>query len=470
MSIKNNLIGNKSFYRKVTAIVLPIIIQNTVTNVVNLLDNVMVGQVGTLEMSAVAIVNQLIFVFSLCIFGGFAGAGIFVAQFSGAGDEKGVRHCFRLKMYMGIIMFVIACIIFLTIPKELISLYLAEDTSPEDTAATLKYGLEYLNIMLIGLFPFMLSQGYGTTLRETGETRIPMIASVSAIGINLVFNYLLIFGNFGFPELGVAGAAIATVMARFAEAIFIIIFTHVRHTEYKFIKSAYRSFRIPGRLLADVTKKGMPLLINEFLWSMGMATLLQCYSVRGIQVVAASNIASTVSNLFNVVFLSIGSAISILVGQQLGANKTYEAKLTVSRMLTLAVATCVITGGLMAALSPFIPQLYNTEAAVKSLATSFLLVFASVMPFLAFSHGCYFTLRSGGKTIVTFLFDSVFTWCVCVPVAHFLSNYTGLNILVVYGIVQSLEIIKCIVGFILIKKGVWINNIIEKNVMVELDF
>ena len=138
-TLKNNLIGDRNFYRRVIAIVLPLIIQNTITNVVSLLDNVMVGSVGTLQMSAVAIVNQLIFVFNLCIFGGLAGAGIFSTQYAGAGDNDGVRHCFRMKVYIGSVMFILASIVFTLFDESLISSYLAEDTSPQDALATLGY-------------------------------------------------------------------------------------------------------------------------------------------------------------------------------------------------------------------------------------------------------------------------------------------------------------------------------------------
>ncbi len=460
--IKNNLIGDKAFYRRVIAIVLPMIIQNTVTNVVSLLDNVMVGLVGTLEMSAVAIVNQLIFVFNLCIFGGLAGAGIFSTQYAGAGDNDGIRHCFRAKTVIAILMFVIAAVVFLAFPKPLISMYLSENTTPNEAAATLGFAMDYFKIMIVGLLPFAVTQVYSSTLREVGETKLPMISSVVAILVNLVFNYLLIFGKLGFPKLGVAGAAIATVLSRYVEAAIIIIVTGIKRKRYKFIEGALRSLYIPKTLCKSIITKGTPLLINEFLWSAGMAILLQCYSVRGITVVAAVNISNTVNNLFNVVFLTMGNAVAIIVGQHLGANEIAKAKSSAWRLIALAVATCAVMGGAMAILAPFIPKVYNVEADVRSMATKLLYIVSVLMPVYAFAHNCYFTIRSGGRTVVTFLFDSVFTWGVVVPFAFVLANYTALSILPLYFAVQSLEFVKCLVGFILIKKGIWVRNIIEK--------
>ncbi|MBO5090406.1 MAG: MATE family efflux transporter [Clostridia bacterium] len=462
MKLKSTLIGTKEFYRRVFSIVVPMIIQNTITNVVSLLDNVMVGRIGTLQMSAVTIVNQLMFVFYLCIFGAMAGAGIFSTQFAGAGDNNGIRYCMRIKAIVGAVMTALAIGIFLILKQPLIEIYIAKDTLPADAAATLKYALDYIVIMLIGLLPFTAMQVYASTLRETGETKLPMVASIAAILVNLVFNYFLIFGKFGFPRLEVAGAAIATVLSRFVEAGIIIVATTLKRKKYPFIIGAFKSLYVPLNLCKKIITKGMPLLVNEFFWSSSMAVLLQCYSVRGIEVLSAVNISNTVNNLFNVVFLTMGNAVAIIVGQHLGANRIKEAKQSVWQLLTLSVGCCVVMGGIMMLLAPFIPHIYNTEAEVKQMATQFLFVVAALMPVFAFAHNCYFTLRSGGRTIITFLFDSAFSWMIMVPVAFILSKYTNMPIVPLYFTVQSLDIIKCIIGFIMVKKGIWIKNIIDK--------
>ncbi len=454
------LVGDRAFYMQVFSIVVPIIIQNTVSNVVNLLDNVMVGAVGTLEMSAVAIVNQLIFIFNLCIFGGLAGAGIFSTQYAGAKDEDGVRYCFRVKWMIAVAMFFAALAVFLTIPEMLIRLYLAEGTGAAEAAATLGFSMDYLRVMLWGLLPFAVAQIYAGTLREVGETKLPMVASIVGILTNLVFNYLLIFGHFGFPKWGVTGAAVATALSRYVEAAIIVVYTHRRSEHFSFIRRAYRSLFVPRALLADIGKRGMPLLVNEFFWSCGIALLLQCYSVRGLNVVAACNIASTVSNLFKAVFMSMGSAVAIMVGQDLGANRPDTAMQTTWRLIVLAAASNVIMGLLLAAAAPFIPLMYNTEAVVREMATELLFVIAVMMPVYAVVNCFYFTLRSGGRTVMTFIFDSGFTWGVCVPVAWVIAYMTDMTITPFYFIVQGLEMIKFVIGFILVKKGVWIRNIV----------
>ena len=461
-SLKSNIIGDRAFYSRVLSIVIPIIIQNTITNVVSLLDNVMVGRVGTLEMSAVAIVNQLLFVFYICIFGGLSGAGIFATQYAGAKDNEGVRSCFRIKLIIAFAMVALAMAVFIVMPDKLISLYLAKDTSPADLAATMGFARDYLKVMLWGLVPFAVSQVYSSTLRELGETKLPMISSIAAIVVNLIFNYFLIFGTFGFPKLGVVGAAIATALSRYVELAIVVIFTHKRSKEFVFIKGAYRSMKIPRSLVNDIIRRGMPLLVNEALWSAGMATLTQCYSVRGLDVVAAVNIATTVGNLFNVVFLSMGNAVAIMVGQHLGANEVEKAKQTAWRLIAATVAACVVMGAILAVCAPFIPRVYNTTDTVRHMATRFLFVIAAMMPVISFAHDCYFTIRSGGRTFLTLVFDSCFMWFIAVPLAAVLANFTALPIIELYLVIQLLEVVKGAIGFVLVQKGIWIRNIIDK--------
>lgn len=458
---KATLIGGRNFYAKVFTIVFPIIIQNTVTNVVSLLDNIMVGRIGTLEMSAVAIVNQLIFVFALCIFGGLSGAGIFSAQYAGARDNDGIRRCMRMKLYIGLLMFTVCAAVFLLFSDNLISAYLAKDTLPETASATLGFGKEYLNIMVIGLFPFMLTQVYSNTLREAGETRFPMIASLVAVAVNLIFNYFLIFGKCGFPKLGVAGAAIATVLSRYVEMAIVMVYAHKNNARFEFMKGVYKSFKVPLSLCKKIIVSGTPLLINEFLWSLGIAVALQCYSVRGLNVVAAMNISNTSVNLFNVAFISMGSAVAIMLGQVLGAGNTEKAMGLCWKLLFLTVLVSIVTGGMLALIANIIPEVYNTSYEVKKLATEFLYIVAVIMPFHAFVHGCYFSVRSGGRTGITFLFDSAMMWALNIPVAFVLSNFTSLHIAAVFFAVESIYIVKCIIGFILVKKGIWIRSIVN---------
>lgn len=444
----------------VLGVAVPMMIQNGITNFVGLLDNIMVGRVGTEQMSGIAIVNQLMLVFNLAIFGAISGVGIFGAQFYGCKNHKGVRHTFHFKIYACLLIVILGILFFLAGGEQLILLYLHGEGNDAALQATLEYGKEYLLVMLFGLLPFGVEQIYTSTLRECGETKVPMAAGVTAVCVNLVLNYLLIFGKFGMPELGVVGAAIATVVSRYVQAAIVVFWTH-RHTQrMPFIVGAYREFNIPGQLTVNIFKKGLPLMINEILWAAGMASLTQCYSMRGLDAVAALNISTTITNLFSVIYMAMGGAISIIIGQLLGAGQMEEAKDTDVKLVAFSVFSCVAIGGVLILIAPLFPRMYNTTDSVKTLATVLLRVAAGCMPLAAFIHASYFTLRSGGKTIVTFLFDSVFLWCVSIPVAYVLSRFTGLPMVPLYLSCQLLDIIKCVIGFILVKKGVWLNNIV----------
>lgn len=462
MKAIRKLIGDREFYSRVLTIAVPMMIQNGITNFVGLLDNIMVGQIGTAQMTGIAIVNQLLLVFNLAIFGALSGAGIFGAQFAGKGDYTGVRHTFRYKICLSLGLVAIGICVLLVCGNSLIGLYLQGGGSAVDAEETLNYGRQYLFAMLFGLLPFAIEESYASTQRECGETVIPMVAGLAAVFVNLALNYLLIFGKFGFPQLGVVGAAIATVISRYVQMLIVILWTHTHSMKMPFIIDVYKKMTIPGRLVADITKKGSPLMLNEIMWSAGMATLMQCYSIRGLEIMAGMNISSTITNLFNIVFMAMGGAVSIMVGQLLGAGKTEEARDVDAKLIAFSVASCVVIGGILVVLAPLFPRFYNTEDAVKALAVNFIRIGAVCMPMYAFMHASYFTLRSGGKTLITFAFDSVYLWTISIPLAFCLSRFTSLPIIPLYLVCQLIDLIKCAVGFILVKKGVWINNMVEE--------
>ena len=209
-------------------------------------------------------------------------------------------------------------------------------------------------------------------------------------------------------------------------------------------------------------QKGIPIFINEFLWAGALAAMTQCYSTRGLEIVAGINISNTLCNLLNVVFVALGSAVGILVGQTLGKSDYEQAK---KDSFQLTGFTGLISIGLMIVLllvSGVFPKLYDVTQEVRSYGTDFIMITALFFPVQGVLNALYFTLRSGGKTLITFLFDSVYSWCVTLPIAIFLCYYTSLPILVVYSVVQAADIIKVIVGYVLIRKGKWISNIVEK--------
>lgn len=458
--MKNYIKSGMPYYKRMLTIAVPIMIQMGITNFVSMIDNIMVGRVGTLQMTGVSIVNQIMMVFNLCIFGAMSGAGIFTSQFYGKKDDDGVRSTVQYKIIAALLISAFGIGAFVSFGDTLVSFYLQGEGSAEDILQVAEYSRGYLKIMLLGILPFALSNVYSSSLRETNDRIIPMAATLTAVFTNLILNYCLIFGNFGFPELGINGAAIATVIARFIELFILLIWSHTHTKKYPFIKKLFSRFTMTRQDIGKITLITLPLLVNEGLWSSGMAFLSQCYSIRGLDVVAAVNIVSTLSNVFNVVFISSGSAIGIIMSQLLGAKKKEEARNSSMKLIWFSVLLSAVIGIVMAIFSPIFPKIYNTTDTVRFIATELLFVVSFFMPVQSFTNGTYFTLRSGGKTVMTFVFDSGFVWLCSVPLAFILSRFTSMPILTLFITIQALDLLKCVLGYAFVKKGVWLNTVV----------
>ncbi len=434
-------------------------IQNGISNGVALVDNVMVGQLGTNVVTGVSIIGQLLFVFNLAIFGGLSGPGIYAAQFYGQNNIEGFRQTFRIKHWICGIILAGGLAAFIFAAEPLINLYLTAEGNEVDPAAAMNYAKEYLSVMLWGMPPFVFTQIYASGLREAGYSVLPMTAGLISVGVDIVFNYLLIFGNFGFPKMGVTGAAAATVAARIVEMLIVIIAAFSQRKKFTFLKGIYRTLLVPRDISAKIIVKGLPIFFNEFLWASGIAVLTQCYSRLGLDIVAGLNISNSLCNMLNVVFVALGTSVGIVIGQTLGASKFDEARNNALKLIRFTGIISSVLTVILILLSGIFPMMYNTSEEIRTLAKWFIVITALFFPVQGYLNGLYFTLRSGGKTLVTFLFDSVFSWVVSIPVAALLCNFSPLSIYAIYAIVQALDFIKIAIGYTLIKKGVWISNI-----------
>lgn len=451
----------KLIYKKTLKIAVPMMIQNGITNAVGLVDNVMVGNLGTNAVTAVSIIGQLFFVFSLAIFGGLSGPGIYAAQYYGQKNIEGFRQTFRIKHWICGFCLVAGLCAFIFAAEPLIGLYMRGEGGEVDPAETMRLAKEYLGVMLIGMAPFVITQIYASSLRETGDTFMPMMAGVASVVVDVVFNYLLIFGNFGFPQLGVKGAAIATVIARFVEMTIVLSVTFAKRKKYVFLQGTYKTLLVPRDICVKIIKKGLPIFFNEFLWSAGIAAITQTYSTLGLDIVAGLNISNTLCNLLNVVFVAMGNAVGIVIGQMLGASEYEKAQKSSLRLAAFTGVICIALTAILVGVSGVFPNLYNTTDDIKHLGQWFIVITALYFPVQGFLNALYFTLRSGGKTLITFLFDSVFSWVVTIPLTLLLCSFSGLPVIGIYAIVQAADIIKVIIGFILVKRGLWISNIVE---------
>ena len=454
-------IGDKAFYRSVLVLLVPIVIQQFITNFVSLLDNVMVGSLGTEAISAASIANQVMMVYCLAIFGGLSGASIFGAQFFGKGDTEGMRHTLRFKILFAVLCSAAAILIYLFWGEAFIASFLKGESNGGDLGLTLRSGCAYLDIMLWGLPPFALVQVYAGTLREAGETRAPMFAGICAILTNLFGNWVLIFGHLGAPALGVEGAAIATVVSRYVELVIVVVFAHRHEDRYPFFAGACKSLYVPGKLAGRITRTGAPLLVNEILWSLGMTFINQFYSSRGLNAVAALNITGTAWNLFCVIMFAMGSAVSIMVGQRLGAGQMKEARDIDRKLIFMTEVIYVAIGLLMILAAGLVPKLYNVGPDVQDLTRRMLIVAGLALPIHSFAHVTYFTIRSGGRTVITFFFDAVYTWAITVPLAFALTRFTDLTIIRIYICVQFIDIVKVVIGLLMLRSDFWARNVVN---------
>lgn len=452
---------DKQDYKKLLKIAIPMMVQNGISNFVNLLDNLMIGELGTNAISGVAIANQLIFIFYLLTFGATAGVGIFTAQYHGKGDTEGIRYSFRFKIILNTILSALSILVFLFAAPFLVNLFLQGEGDPADAAEILTIGVDYIKVMLVALIPIGLTQAYAGTLKDLGRTKVPMIASVCAIVVNLIGNALLIYGMFGLPALGATGAAIATVISRFVELMILIIYTAKHSGVFPFISGAFSSFKIPRDLARKFFIKALPLMANETLWALGMTMVNQCYSYRSLDAVAAINIESTIWNLMGVSFIAMGEAVGIVMGHILGSGDLSSAKKKAYSMRRFTVLCGIVFGVLMIAISPLFPLLYNTSDMIRHMATGFIIIAGITMPLVSYSHASYFILRAGGNAFITVIFDAVYTWAIVVTTAYFISRYTTLNITWMVAIVRSLEVFKVLIGFFMVRSGIWVKNIVN---------
>lgn len=441
---------DKKFIKQFFLVAFPVMIQQLIAFFVSLIDTLMISGVSNEAVSAVYAVNQLSFFMFVVIGGILAGAGIFIQQFFGSKDEKRLIETHRYKLVIGVIFLVIALPIAFIFGKYVIEFYSHNDDNP---GLIYNLALEYMPLILIGFIPYVFTAAYSTTLRETGKTIEPMIASGVAVLVNTLFNYLFIY----VAKLGVQGAAIATFMARISELVVLLLI--VEKKKFIPLKAIFPGFKIEPLLMKTISKKTLPLLGNEIAWASGMVLISLAYAQRA-NVLSALSIVSTMGNIFMIIFTGLSVGISVMVGNSLGANKIQEAKESVKKLYVLGVTISLIFGIIMAALSPVIPLIFlEVSLDQKALASQLIAVYSSFLWAFSLSTGVYMTLRAGGKSLLTFLLDSGTMWLIIVPLSWILASFTSLPLIWIYVAVQSVDVIKCTIGLLIIRKGTWINNL-----------
>ncbi len=441
---------NKKFYIRVLALAVPFMLQQLIGSSVNLLDNLMVGQLGDAAIAGVASANKFYMVAMFGVMGLSGAASIFIAQYYGAKDEEHVKQSFRYSLIASYIIIAPFVILGLMFPETILRFF-TNDT------AVIAQGTAYLRLALLTYIPMTFSMTVGNAMRSVGETKIPLYTSIVAILTNAFFNYCMIFGNFGFPRWGVQGAAIATIIARVVEVIVLAVVLHKKH--FIFNTKIKDLFKISSRLEKAITLKAIPLTTNEIFWSTGMGLLFKFYSTRGTEVMAGMSISGTVADIFFTLFGGMTVATTVVISQALGANRLEEARADAYKLLHFSQGLAVIMGLLLFGVSYIVPQWYDVSEVSRQTASTFLRIMACMFWLYMSNAQCFFILRAGGDTKSTLLMDAVFMWLINLPAVGFVAYFTNWNVYAIYLVGQSTDFLKFFLAYTLLKKEKWVKNL-----------
>ncbi len=441
--------GNKKFYITTLSIALPIMAQQFVTSFVNLIDNIMIGSVGSVALTSVTVANRVYLIFNSTMFGICGAAGIFIAQYYGAKNKENCQKILNINIVCGQIiasLFVIALLFF---PKQLMLIFTSDQQ-------VLSESLRYLQYALLTYIPFAFSFSVMMALRAVGINKIQLLVGAITVVTNTTLNYFLIFGNFGFPELGVQGAAIATAIARFVEMfIYIIILIRKKHLFHISLKDL---FHLDIMMIRSMIKKAIPLTINEILFSLGMMMIFLSYMRSDESLISAISVVDTVLQIAFIIFGGLSSAVSIMIGNRLGANQIEEAKANANKLLMFGVLVALSIGLLFIFLAPYIAKFYNVDDRIKETIVTLIRFKAMLLPVFAYNVCIFFTLRAGGDTFSTLLMDSGFLWCAGVILSTVLSMFFDIPLVLLFMIVESCDILKSFVSTYFFRKGKWAKN------------
>lgn len=451
--MKKLIFSDKIFYISLINLAMPIVLQNLVSSALNLVDTVMIGQLGETEIASVALANQIFFLLILFLFGISSGAGIFHAQFWGKGDIPNIRRVLGISLICGILTSLIFTLASLIIPTHILAIFSKD-------ANVIAMGGSYLRIVSLSFIMTAVSFCYSFTLRCTGNAGLPTVISFIALGINTALNYVLIFGVFGFPQLGVEGAAIATVFARFVEMALMLAAIYAR----KLVPAA--SLKEMLDLKLDFIKKFFvtmaPVVLNEVLWSLGVTMYSVAYARMGTGVIASINIASTVERIALVLFMGMANACAVIVGNKIGEGDEHTAFLYAKKLAVIGTFMGIVMGGIVVLSTGWILSVFKISQEVYNDARYVIVIFGIIMVFKVFNMiNIVGILRSGGDTKFSLILDTLGVWLIAVPLAFVGGLVWSLPVAMVYLLVNLEEVFKLGFGLKRFLSGKWINNLVK---------
>jgi len=444
---------DRQFLKTLLVIALPIMLQNFLSAFVNILDTVMIGKLGTIELAAVGLGNQLFFLLNLILYGIGSGSMVFAAQFWGKKNFKGVQKTFGISLIVAVcfaFLFTVCC---MSMPEKILSLYTKD-------RAVINTGVAYLRVSALCFLPFAINFMLMITLRAIEKVKIAVGSTLVSIIVNTVLNAILIFGLFGVPALGVRGAAIATVAARCAEVG--ITFAITKYRKYPVLGPLKNHFSFDPQFLKIYFVVVLPVLLNESLWSFGITFHHKIFASINTFSYAAFNITNTISQLTWVIFIGFGNGISVLIGKKIGEHRSDDARLYAKKVLLFIPIVAVFVGAALIPISYLVPFIFNVEPIVLATVKSLFIVLACCYPLKA-CNMCILIglLRAGGDTRFGMVCDTFIMWLIAIPLASFVSVHTVLPSWFVYMCLFSEEPLKLLLGLWRIRSGKWLHCVTD---------
>ena len=459
---------SKEFYKKFLVISIPLAVQNLLKALMYFIDNIMIGSLGEDAIVGVGNANQIAFFIFIMMFGICSAGWVFAARHNGEGDALGIKRslgfCLVGTVFVGTVFFVLT----LTIPRGLIAIF-----NPLESVT--KQGGDYIAIVGVSYIFTAVSQSYANVLKGCQKTGLPMVTGLISLCVNAFLNYALIFGKFGFPEMGVKGAAIGTVVGSAIDALLLVAISHLTRNE---VRAKLRELFPPLSEIKPYLKQflhvGLPVIANEGLWALFAMVIAKLYNLMGLEAAAAMAVFSALERLAYVVYTGIGNSCGVLVGNLLGEGRIEMAQAYAKRFLKMTPLSTLFVGAVIfIGLEPFL-TLYDITAVTQDVTRQVVYTWLCIAWVLTFNYtNICGVLRSGGDARFSLVIDLVCSWLVTAPIAYVSALVLKLPLYVVYLIAYFAgDGLKALLGLIRFKRGKWIKDITagtrENNVMLQM--
>ena len=442
---------DRRFYRLLFSIALPIAVQNLITFMVSMVDTLMVGALGEIQLSAVSIANNLFFVLTILMFGLAGGSNIMISQYWGKGNVKTIHKILAIMYRVCLLITGIFIFIALFLPKYFMGIFTTDK-------AVIDFGASYLRIVCIGYLFYSITNCTIMMLRSVKTVSISIIVYTASLVVNSILNWILIFGNLGAPELGIRGAAIATVCARITEFSIVLVFMFIY--ERKIGLKIEHLLKLDKEILKDYVGLCTPVLCNELLWAIGASMISVIVGRMGTEVVAANSINGVAHQFVTVFIFGMSNATAVIIGNTIGEGKKEKAKEYAYSIGIFSVVMGCISGLMILLIKPFVVDFYNVSYSTKLIAMEIMTVTSGIIVFQSLASNFMMgVLRGGGDAKFVLINDLIFMWLVAIPGGFFVAFVLELPVALVFLVIKCDEILKSLTSVYRVISGKWVNDV-----------